>query len=230
MGKPNSKEPLSIVPVVVSVALVPLLCAGAGLLLIGPRTAALRGLPSPQGQEILQVADREGPAAQEGQEADGQEAPQAASHGFTEERVNGMTDEQIEYSNEKAASNPAIARIVRKGDAEAVPLENVDNIVYLSSLPQDNIDRSLLYIGDFLAGRGYDPQTVRISILEGIEDSVYGYETFFFQVEGEDTVFAVSAKDPEYDWPASVHDTADQRFLRMVMPEYKRMLERRGFL
>jgi len=226
MGTQERKNRPSLAPAVVSLALVPLLCAGAGMLLVGPRTAVLDGLSLYQEQEAMQVADREGPAAQEGQGAGEQEAPQAASH--------GLTEEQIEYYNEKEAANPARIKVLREGDAEAVPLEDVDNIEYLSSLPQDNIDRSLLYIGDFLAGRGYDPQTVKISILEGIEDYTsgwhYPYQMFFFQVEGEDTVFSVSVADLEYDWAVSVHDTADQRFLSIALTEYKQILARRGFL
>ncbi len=87
-----------------------------------------------------------------------------------------------------------------EGEADGLPPENVVNIENLSTLPSEYLERSLLYVGNFLTWKGYDAKTVKISIFNKIEVSSGSSGTtvdtdpkfnFYFQVIGEDVYCSV---------------------------------------
>jgi hypothetical protein len=123
-----------------------------------------------------------------------------------------MTDEErIEYINQKAESNPAVARILREGDAKSILIANIENIEGLSTLPQEQIERSLLYIGYFLTEKGYDPETVKIYIFDRMD--TWGinrdYRIFYFQVVGEETYYRAFVSDREVRESVSVGELTE---------------------
>jgi hypothetical protein len=126
-----------------------------------------------------------------------------------------MTDEEaerfIEHNNAKAEWNPAVLKILREGDAESFPYENVKNVERLGSLSAECIDRSLLYIGAFLTERNYDIPAIRIVVSDRVDDASTGSrheKVFYFQVEGEPERYRACVTENERNppWPVSVQE------------------------
>ncbi|MDR3316251.1 MAG: hypothetical protein LBS98_07240 [Coriobacteriales bacterium] len=171
----------------------------------------------PQRQRVEQVIPYE-PSEQEQAQAQGEPLEEYKTveeiMNFYDEEGNPrkMTeDEWIEYSNMKAEHNPAVAHTLREGEAESFPCENIEGIDTLDSLPTENAERSLLYIGYFLTKQGYDVHATRIVIFDRVDIWSFNSDVkiFYFQVKGEGAYYRVFVEDIE-GYPVNINELTER--------------------